>query len=84
MKKYSRGELQKQVEAQQELVRAAKEAHRIEVAAMQIRYLVRCESDRNLQLQVAETESKQKKLEEQEKTLADLQAQLAKMKRGHK
>ena len=80
MKNLSRGQLMKQVEAQQELVRAAKEAHRIEVAAMQIRYLVRCESDRNLQLQVAETESKQKKLEEQEKTLADLQAQLAKMK----
>ena len=74
----------KQVEEQKELVRAAKEAYQIEKAAMQCRYLVLCESDRNLKLQVAETESKLKKLEEQEKTLVDLQAKLAKMKRGHK
>ena len=80
MKNLSREQLQKQVEAQRELVRAAKEAYQIEVASMQIRYLVRCEADKNLRLQVSETESKLKKLEEQEKTLADLEAKLAKMK----
>ena len=74
----------KQVEAQRELVRAAKEAFHVEVDVMQSQYLVRCEVDRNLQSQISETDAKWKKLEQHEKTLADLQAKLAKMKRGQK
>ena len=84
MKNLSRGQLMKQVEAQQELVRAAKEAFHVEVDVMQSQYLVRCEVDRNLQSQISETDAKWKKLEQHEKTLADLQAKLAKMKRGQK
>ena len=79
-KNLSRGQLKRQVEAQRELVRAAKEAFHVEVDVMQSQYLVRCEVDRNLQSQISETDAKWKKLEQHEKTLADLQAQLAKMK----
>ena len=84
MKNLSREQLMKQVEAQRELVRAAKEAFHVEVDVMQSQYLVRCEVDRNLQSQISETDAKWKKLEQHEKTLADLQAKLAKMKRGQK
>lgn len=84
MKNLSRGQLMKQVEAQRELVRAAKEAFHVEVDVMQSQYLVRCEVDRNLQSQISETDAKWKKLEQHEKILADLEAKLAKMKRGQK
>jgi uncharacterized protein YqfA (UPF0365 family) len=84
VKNLSREQLMKQVEAQRELVRAAKEAFHVEVDVMQSQYLVRCEVDRNLQSQISETDAKWKKLEQHEKTLADLQAKLAKMKRGQK
>ena len=84
MKNLSRGQLQKQVEAQRELVHAAKEAFHVEVDVMQSQYLVRCEVDRNLQSQISETDAKWKKLEQHEKILADLEAKLAKMKRGQK
>ena len=70
MKNLSREQLMKQVEEQRELVRTAKEAIEVDI--------------RSLRSQLTKTESKQRKLKGHEKTLADLQAKLAKMKRGKK